>query len=175
MYKGERFNSISHLIGAVAAIAGLAILVVIAAKQGDPWKIVSFSIYGFTLLLLFIFSTIYHSLRGKAKEVFRALDHISIYLLIAGTYTPLTLVTLRGAWGWSIFGIVWGLAVLGIILDSLPQEGAQDIACGDLSAYGLDHHDCPQAVAEAFASCGICLAPCRRSFLYCRRDLLRSG
>jgi len=123
MYKGERFNSISHLIGAVAAIAGLAILVVIAAKQGDPWKIVSFSIYGFTLLLLFIFSTIYHSLRGRAKEVFRRLDHISIYLLIAGTYTPLTLVTLRGAWGWSIFGIVWGLAVLGIILDSLPQKG----------------------------------------------------
>ncbi len=123
MYRGERFNSISHLIGAVAAVAGLAILVVIASKQGDPWKIVSFSIYGFTLLLLFIFSTIYHSLHGESKKVFRKLDHISIYLLIAGTYTPMTLVTLRGAWGWSIFGVIWGLAIIGVIIDSLPQKG----------------------------------------------------
>lgn len=120
--KGERFNSISHLIGAVAALAGLVLLVVPAARQGDPWKIVSFSIYGTTLLLLYSFSTLYHSSRGKAKEIFRKLDHHSIYLLIAGTYTPFTLVVLRGSLGWSIFGVIWGLAVLGIVLELLPQR-----------------------------------------------------
>jgi hemolysin III len=123
MYKGERFNSISHLIGAVAALAGLVILVVLAARQGDPWKIVSFSIYGVTLLFLYVISTLYHSWRGKTKKFFRKLDHHAIYLLIAGTYTPFTLVTLRGVWGWSIFSVIWGLAVLGIVLESLPQKG----------------------------------------------------
>jgi hemolysin III len=123
MYKGERFNSITHLVGAPLAIAGLAVLVVLASLQGDPWKIVSFSVYGATLLILYLFSTLYHSLRGKAKAVFRKLDHAAIYLLIAGTYTPLTLVTLRGGWGWSLFGAVWGLAIFGIVLDSLPRKG----------------------------------------------------
>ena len=123
MYKGERFNSISHLIGAVAALAGLVIVVVAAARQGDPWKIVSFSIYGTTLFLLYTVSTLYHSLRGRAKRFFHKLDHYSIYFLIAGTYTPFTLVTLRGGWGWTIFGIIWGLVVLGVVLESLPQKG----------------------------------------------------
>ncbi|MEE8388517.1 MAG: hemolysin III family protein [Acidiferrobacterales bacterium] len=123
MYEGERFNSITHLIGAVAAFAGMVVLVVLASRQGDPWKIVSFSVYGASLVALYTFSVLYHSLRGKAKTIFRKLDHHAIYLLIAGTYTPLTLVTLRGAWGWSIFGIVWGLAILGIAIDSLPQKG----------------------------------------------------
>lgn len=123
MYEGERFNSISHLIGAVAALAGLVVVVVIAAQQGDPWKIVSFSIYGTTLFLLYTISTLYHSLRGRAKQIFRKLDHLSIYLLIAGTYTPFTLVTLRGTWGWTLFGIIWGLAVVGMALEALPQKG----------------------------------------------------
>ena len=123
VYKGERFNSITHLLGAVAGLIGLVVLVVSASRQGDPWKVVSFSIYGVTLLFLYVVSTLYHSLRGKAKDIFRMLDHHAIYLLIAGTYTPFTLVTLRGAWGWSIFGIIWGLAVVGIVLDSLPQKG----------------------------------------------------
>jgi hemolysin III len=123
MKKGEQFNSITHLIGAAAALAALVVLVVAASLQGDPWKIVSFSIYGATLLLLYVSSALYHSLRGKAKDVFRKLDHHAIYLLIAGTYTPFTLVTLRGAWGWSLFGVIWGLAVLGIVVDSLPQKG----------------------------------------------------
>lgn len=123
MYEGERFNSISHLIGAVAALAGLVVAVVVAARQGDPWKIVSFSIYGTTLFLLYTISTLYHSLRGRAKRFFHKLDHYSIYFLIAGTYTPFTLVTLRGGWGWTIFGIIWGLVVLGIVLESLPQKG----------------------------------------------------
>ncbi len=123
MYPGERFNSISHLIGAVAALVGLVIVVAAASWQGDPWKIVSFSVYGVTLFLLYTISTLYHSLRGKAKQIFRKLDHLSIYLLIAGTYTPFTLVTLRGVWGWTLFGIIWGLAVFGIVLEFLPRKG----------------------------------------------------
>jgi len=123
MYEGERFNSISHLIGAVAALAGLIVVVVIAAQQGDLWKIISFSVYGTTLFLLYTISTLYHSLRGRAKQIFRKLDHLSIYLLIAGTYTPFTLVTLRGVWGWWLFGVIWGLAVVGMALEALPQKG----------------------------------------------------
>jgi hemolysin III len=126
--KREQFNSISHLIGAVAALAGLILLVVLGARQGDPMKIVSFSIYGTTLLLLYSFSTLYHSSRGKAKEVFRKLDHHSIFLLIAGTYTPFTLVSLRGSLGWSIFGVIWGLAGLGIVLESLPRRRRRVLA-----------------------------------------------
>jgi len=125
MYKGERFNGFSHLAGALPAIAGLVILVVLAAQQGDPWKIVSFSIYGATLVALFTFSTLYHSIRGRAKRIFQKLDHVSIYLLIAGTYTPFTLVTLKGGWGWSLFGVVWGLAALGIVLDVLHTRGSR--------------------------------------------------
>lgn len=114
MYYTERFNGISHLVGTALAVAGAAVLVVLAAGTGDAWKIVSFSIYGATLVLLYSFSTLYHSLRGRAKAIFCKLDHSAIYLLIAGTYTPFTLVTLRGAWGWSMFGAAWALAVVGI-------------------------------------------------------------
>jgi hemolysin III len=128
LYKGEKFNSISHVVGAALALAGLAVLVVLASLQADAWKIVSFSVYGTTLVLLYTCSALYHSFKGKAKDVFRKLDHCMIYLLIAGTYTPLTLVTLREshtAWGWSIFGVVWGLAVFGIIWDTLKTKGAR--------------------------------------------------
>jgi len=125
MYKGERFNSFSHLAGALPAIAGLVVLVVLAAQQGDLLKIVSFSVYGATLVALFTFSTLYHSIRGRAKRVFQKLDHVAIYLLIAGTYTPFTLVTLKGGWGWSLFGVVWGLAAIGIVLDILHTKGSR--------------------------------------------------
>lgn len=117
MDKGERFNTISHLIGTGLALAGFVALIVYAARQGDPWKIVSFSIYGATLVMLYSFSALYHSFRGRAKRIFQKLDHTAIYLLIAGTYTPFTLVPLRGALGWSLFGVIWGLALIGIILD----------------------------------------------------------
>jgi len=127
MYHGERFNSISHLIGAALALAGLAVLVVFAALQGDPWKIASFSIYGASLFMLYTLSTLYHSLRGRAKVFFQKLDHVAIYLLIAGSYTPFTLVTLRGAWGWTLFAIIWGLAIVGIIVDSLHKEGTRTL------------------------------------------------
>ncbi len=113
MYYGEKFNAITHLGGAVLALAGAVLLIVFAALQGDVWKVVSVAIYGFTLVSLYSLSTLYHSLRGRAKFVLQKLDHQSIYLLIAGSYTPFCLVTLRGAWGWSLFGVVWGLALLG--------------------------------------------------------------
>lgn len=121
--RGELVNSITHLIGATLALAAAAVLVVFASTQGDPWKVVSFSIYGFALFTLYLVSTLYHSLRGNAKQIFRILDHQAIYLLIAGTYTPFMLVPLRGAWGWALFGTIWGIAVFGFVLDALPQKG----------------------------------------------------
>jgi hemolysin III len=125
MYKGERFNSITHLLGALAGLAGLIALVVVAARGGDPWKIFSFSIYGFTLLFLYSASTLYHSTKGKTKEFFKILDYHGIYLLIAGTYTPFALVTLRGNWGWPIFTIIWCFAILGILLDTFKRNGTR--------------------------------------------------
>jgi len=113
-------NSISHGIGFALSISGLVILVVCASLYGDVWRIVSFSIYGFSLMLLYIASTLYHSFRGKrVKYVFRILDHTSIFVLIAGTYTPLLLVNMRNAFGWTIFGIIWGLAITGIVFKSI--------------------------------------------------------
>lgn len=125
MYYGERLNGVTHLLGTALAAAGAAVLVVLAARQGDPWKIVSFSIYGAMLFGLYTVSTLYHSTRGKIKDALRKLDHCTIYLLIAGTYTPFTLVTLRGAWGWSLFGVIWGLAALGIAQEAWLGKGAR--------------------------------------------------
>jgi hemolysin III len=119
MYHGERVNTVTHLIGAALALAGVVVLVVKASLQGDPWKIISFSVYGVTLVSLYFFSTMYHGISGRAKAIFRKLDHAAIYLLIAGTYTPFTLVTLRGIWGWSLFGVIWGLAIVGLTQDIL--------------------------------------------------------
>ena len=127
MYKGERFNSISHLIGAILALTGTVILITVAAKHGDAYKIVSFSIYGVTLFLLYLFSTLYHSLRGRAKQIFKMLDHQAIYLLIAGTYTPFMLIALEGALRWWMFGAIWTLAAIGMLLDALPNNGKRVI------------------------------------------------
>jgi len=125
MYPGEKFNAITHLVAAVLALPAATVLVVLAALQGDPWKIVSVVIYGVTLVLLYTFSTLYHSLRGRAKKVMRELDHQSIYLLIAGSYTPFCLVSLRGPWGWSLLGVVWGLALLGGLQELWPKGEAR--------------------------------------------------
>jgi len=125
MIKGERFNGISHLIGAALAIAGAVVLLVTAAQDGEARRLVAFSIYGATLFLLYLISTLYHSLPGRAKRVFQVLDHQAIYLLIAGTYTPFTLVTLYGPTGWWLFGAIWGLALLGLVIDALPRRGAR--------------------------------------------------
>ena len=125
MYHGEKFNAITHLAGALLALAGAVVLIVLAAQEGDPWRVVSVSIYGATLVLLYSFSALYHSLRGRAKNVLRELDHHSIYLLIAGSYTPFCLVTLRGPWGWSLFGVVWGLAALGSLQELWLKNSAR--------------------------------------------------
>ena len=115
MYRGERFNSLSHLAGVGLAIAGLVMLLLTDAARQDPWRAVSFSIYGGALVLLYTISTLYHSLRGEAKKILRTFDYLAIYLLIAASYTPFALVTLRGPWGWTLFGLVWGLALIGMI------------------------------------------------------------
>jgi len=113
----EIANSASHGIGLVAAAVGAPFLVVAAARRGGPWEIAGASVFAGTVLLLYLSSTLYHALpESRAKRVFRILDHSAIFLLIAGTYTPFTLGVLRGAWGWTLFGLVWSVAVLGIIL-----------------------------------------------------------
>ena len=112
----ELAHSITHGIGAALSIAGLVLLVTLAAIRGDAWHVVSCSIFGATLVFLYTASTLYHSITHPgAKRVLRVFDHAAIFLLIAGTYTPFTLVTLRGGWGWTLFIIVWGLALVGII------------------------------------------------------------
>ena len=125
MYHGERFNAWTHLAGGVLALIGTAWLLFIAAMDGDLIKIVSMAIYGFTLVLLYSTSTLYHSVRGRAKSVMQKLDHLSIYLLIAGSYTPFCLVSLRGSWGWWLFGIVWSLAVIGMLQEIKPRSEAR--------------------------------------------------
>ena len=112
----EIANSVTHGVGAALSVAALSVLVTCAGLFGDAWRVVGFSIYGATLVLLYLFSTLYHAFQNpRVKAVFRVLDHAAIFLLIAGTYTPLSLVTLRGAWGWTMFGVLWGCAVLGIV------------------------------------------------------------
>ncbi|WP_454254909.1 PAQR family membrane homeostasis protein TrhA [Pseudomonas sp. Marseille-Q8238] len=125
MYHGERLNAWTHLVGAVLACIGAIWLIVLASLTGDPHKIVSVSIYGFALVVLYSISTLYHSVRGPKKLVMRKLDHLSIYLLIAGSYTPFCLVTLQGAWGWTLFGIVWGLAAIGMLQEIKPRSEAR--------------------------------------------------
>jgi len=125
MDHGEKFNAVTHIAGAVLALAGAIVLVVLAALTGDPWKVVGVAVYGVTLVSLYSISGLYHSLRGRAKNILRELDHQSIYLLIAGSYTPFCLVTLRGPWGWSLLGVVWGLAVLGSLQELRSRSGAR--------------------------------------------------
>ncbi|MBE0615618.1 MAG: hemolysin III family protein [Burkholderiales bacterium] len=128
MYYGERLNSFTHLAGAVLAAVGTPVLIVLAVRSGDAWRIVGSAIYGASLLLLYGSSTLYHSLRGRAKVILRKLDHCSIYLLIAGTYTPFALVTLRGPWGWTLFGLAWGLASLGIVQEFVFGKGRRRLS-----------------------------------------------
>jgi hemolysin III len=119
--REEIAHSIIHGIGAILAIAGLVILIVNAATLGSARQIVSCSIFGAALVLLYSASTLYHGIQHpKAKKVLRVIDHSSIYLLIAGTYTPFTLVNMQGTWGWSLFVIIWLAALLGIVLQFSP-------------------------------------------------------
>ncbi|HSP90528.1 MAG TPA: hemolysin III family protein [Vicinamibacterales bacterium] len=112
----EVAHSVTHGIGMLAAVAGLVVLLILAAATRDPWRITSCAIYATTLVLLYAASTLYHALSAtRARDVLRVLDHSAIFLLIAGTYTPFALVSLRGPWGWTLLGIVWSLAIAGVV------------------------------------------------------------
>ncbi|MBA4411498.1 MAG: hemolysin III family protein [Bacteroidota bacterium] len=119
--KGEEIaNAITHGIGSLLSITALVVLIIVAGRHGDIWQLVSFSIYGCTLILLYLSSTLYHSFTGpRIKNLFARFDHISIFLLIAGTYTPILLTSMRGIWGWTLFGIIWGLAIVGAVIRSI--------------------------------------------------------
>jgi len=119
----EIAHSITHGIGILLSIGGLAVLIGFAALYGNAWHITSCAIYGTTLILLYTASTLYHGIPNpRAKQVLQQIDHAAIFLLIAGTYTPFTLVNLRGGWGWTLFGLVWGIAILGIILELVTKR-----------------------------------------------------
>ena len=125
----ETAHVVTHGIGLMLSVAGLVVLVVLASLRGDAWHVVSASIYGTTLILLYGASTVYHALPpSRAKGVWRLLDHSAIYLLIAGTYTPFTLVNLRGGWGWSLFGVVWGLAAVGVVFENVATRRSRMVS-----------------------------------------------
>lgn len=112
----ELANSLTHGVGLTLSIAGFVVLVVLAAMRGSAWRIVSCAVYGSTLIFLYTASTLYHSIHSRRlKRILKVCDHSSIYLLIAGTYTPFLLVNMRGGWGWSLFAVIWGLAMAGIL------------------------------------------------------------
>lgn len=112
----EIANSVTHGVGAALAVAGMILLVVLAALYGDKWRVVSFTIYGLSLIILYLASTLYHGVQHpRAKRIFRRLDHTSIYVLIAGTYTPFLLISMRGSLGWILLAVVWTMALAGIL------------------------------------------------------------
>lgn len=128
MYYGEKLNSISHLVGAVLALVALGALLSVGIQTGDLWVLSSFAVFGLTMVLLYTMSTLYHSFHPpKLKKLFQLFDHISIYLLIAGTYTPYMLVSLRDGNGWLIMSIVWSLAALGVLSELLLSGRAVKI------------------------------------------------
>lgn len=115
-WKNELANTVTHGLGVAASITALCLLIVMAARGGDPWEVVGVSIFGATLVMLYLASTLYHAIaHPAAKARLKIFDHSAIYLLIAGTYTPFMIGVLRGGWGWSMFGVIWGLAVAGVV------------------------------------------------------------
>lgn len=119
----EIANSVSHGIGAIASAVGLGFLIWLSVQYGDIWHVVSTTIYGISLILLYSASTLYHAIPNpSAKRIFQLIDHSMIFVLIAGTYTPFALVSLRGPWGWSLFAVVWTIAIAGILLETMKKE-----------------------------------------------------
>jgi hemolysin III len=119
----EIAHAATHGVGILLSIAGLAVLVAFSSLNGNAWHIASTSIYGATLILLYTASSLYHGVPySKAKRILRRLDHAAIFLLIAGTYTPFTLVSLHGPWGWTLFGLVWGIAITGVLLELVSSK-----------------------------------------------------
>ncbi len=117
----EVLNTVTHMVGAVFSLLGMVLLIALSAARGEPWKIASFSIYGLSLLVLFLASTLHHGLTVSPRldRLFRLFDYLAIYVLIAGSYTPICLVIARNTWGWSIFGVVWAIAAVGITIKSV--------------------------------------------------------
>ena len=119
----EIFSSVTHGVGGLLSVGGTAVLIVLAAICSDAWSVVGCSIFGASLIILYCMSTLYHAITNpRAKSFFRIMDHNTIFFLIAGTYTPITISILRGAIGWVLFGVVWGAAVIGIVLNSIDLE-----------------------------------------------------
>ena len=154
MYYGEKLNASTHLLGAALALAGTAVLVTRALLDGSMWKLVSVAIYGSTLILLYSFSTLYHSVRGPAKNFLRKLDHHSIYLLIAGSYTPFCLVSLRHTWGWPLLAVIWGLGILGSLLELRPQSEARLLSVAIYAIMGWAALAAIVPLMEALGSAG---------------------
>jgi len=135
--KEEIINSITHGIGTLLSVAALVLLVILAVRKGDVWHIVSYSIYGTTLVLLYLSSTLYHSFtKEKLKNLFARFDHAAIFLLIAGTYTPFLLTVLRGTLGWGLFGIIWGVALVGVVIRSIYLTRFRKLMVGLYLAMG---------------------------------------
>ncbi len=120
----EIINTVTHMVGAIFSLLGMVLLIVLSSSKGDPWKIAAFSIYGFSLLLLFLASTFHHGLdlSPRLNQFFRLFDYLAIYILIAGSYTPICLIINRNIWGWSTFGVVWTIAAVGITVKSIFPE-----------------------------------------------------
>ena len=129
--KEEIAHSVTHGIGALLSVVGLTILVIYSSMYGDTWHIISSSIYGVTLITLYTSSTLYHAITvPNVKRFLQKLDHAAIFLLIAGTYTPFTLVNLRGGWGWTLFGIVWSIAIAGMIMELIVKQRYKRVSLG---------------------------------------------
>jgi len=127
--REEIASSITHGIGALLSVAALVILIVVALQRGSAWHVVGFTIFGSSLILLYLASTLYHAIQHpRVKSILRRFDHGAIFLLIAGTYTPFLLTRLRGPWGWSLFGVIWGLAVVGILFKAFASRGFEKLS-----------------------------------------------
>lgn len=158
----EVAHAVSHGVGIVLAVGGLAILVAFAAARGDAWHVTSSAIFGSSLVLLYVASTLYHSIPGwiryrRTKRRLRALDHSAIFLAIAGTYTPFTLGPLRGPWGWALFGVVWGGALVGIIVKSFAVERFPALSTALYAALGWCVVVAFEPLVEALAPGGVAL------------------
>src|SRR5438034_3375081 len=170
----EIANSITSGIASALSVAALVVMVVPAARRGDGWCVAACAIFGASLILSNLSSTLYHAIAPpRAKRVFRVFDHLSIYFLIAGTYMPFVLVSLRGAWGWTLCGIVWGLAALGLAIKLTPLHRVARAVHRVLSRHGLDGAHRDQACPGARATRGRLAAAGRRTLLHGRGHLLR--
>ena len=166
-FREELLNCITHGAGVLLSIAALVLLVVFSSLRGGASHVVGSTIFGAALLLLYTASTLYHSFQKPGvKQLFKIFDHCCIYILIAGTYTPFLLVTLRGAIGWTLFGIIWFLAVSGIIFKSIICKSFQNFISDSVYTDGVDYHFRHQAACRCTGSRRHCLAGCGRTRLH---------